>query len=333
MPKLFAGLDVADKTTAICVVDERGKVVNEVTAATTPEAIAKALKPYRRSLKAVGQEAGIKAAWLHRGLLRAKIPIHSLDPRHAHAALKMRLNKTDANDAFGLACLMAGGIFASAHIKSEEIIRIRIVLSLRDALVRQSVSLRLSLRMGAKLIGNEGLVAKLRTKPSARGDFVSSAASSILRAIEHLDVELSSLDRIVADIVDDYPVCARLMAIPGVGAITALTFVAAVDDPQRFRVSRDLGPYFGLSPRTFQSGEVRRSGGISHRGDRNARRVLFNAARIMLTNSRSQCSLRMWGLRIKDKKGLKVAATAVARKLAVLMHRLWVTGEEFDPAR
>lgn len=333
MQKLYAGLDVADKTTAICVIDAQGKVVLEASTATTPEAITATLKPFRRRLKAVAQEAGGKSAWLHRELLREKIPIHSLDARHAHAALKARLNKTDANDALGLATLVARGIFTPAYMKAEETIRIRVVLSLREALIRKSLDLRGSLRMARKLLGEDTISPRRRPKPTARGNDVASAIFSVTRVVEGLRAEIELLNRVVEAIVEESPVCRRLMTIPGVGVITALTYVAAVDDPFRFRTSRDVGPYFGLAPRVFQSGSGSRSGGISHRGDRVARKALFVAARALLINSRSTCSLRRWGLRLRATKGLKVACIAVARRLAVLMHHLWVTEQDFDPAR
>lgn len=128
MPGLHAGLDVADLTTAICVVTEDGSVVSELTADTTPEGIAKALRPYRRRLKTVGLESGGKASWLYRNLVVKNYPMVSLDPYRAHTALKARLNKTDANDAHGLALLLARGIYTRAHVRSEQAMRIRAIL-------------------------------------------------------------------------------------------------------------------------------------------------------------------------------------------------------------
>lgn len=333
MAKLHAGLDVADKTTAICIIDEQGTVVLEAVADTTPAAIAAVLRPFRRSLKSIGQEAGGKSSWLHKGLQEAKFPIHSLDARHAHAALKARLNKTDANDALGLATLVARGIYTPAYIKTDEAIRIRLILSMREALLRKVVDLKGAVRMAHKLLGQEAPVQKRKRKPVENDDRASAAISSVLRVAEVADLEVKALSEVLRALVDESPLCQRLMGIPGVGAITALTFVAAIDDPHRFKSSRDVGPYFGMSPRTFQSGGISRSGGISHHGDRAARKALFIAARVMLTHSHSTCSLRLWGLKLAKAKGLKIASVAVGRKLAVLMHHLWMTGEDFDPAR
>lgn len=322
MQNLHAGLDVADKTTVICIVDDEAQLIFEAVAETTPAAIAAALKPYRRKLKSIGQETGTKSAWLHKELARAKFPIHSLDARHAHAALQARLNKTDANDALGIATLMARGIYTSAHVRSDEAIRIRMVLALREALLHKAGDLRHSMRMIGKQLGAEAPMSA-RHRKSAENESESalrSAVNAARRVSDAAMLEVANLNTVLDDLVDGSPLCRRLMTIPGVGAITALTFVAAVDDPHRFKSSRDVGPYFGLTPRTFQSGTVTRSGGISHRGDKATRKALYIAARVLLTNSHSTCSLRRWGLKIASAKGRRLAYIAVARKLAVLMH-------------
>lgn len=336
MRKLHAGLDVADKTTAICIVNESGEVVFQGTTETTPEAISDALKPYRRRLASVGQEAGTKASWLHKELSRAKLPIHSLDPWHTHSALNAKLNKTDANDARGIAVLLARGLYTSSFVKGDEATDIRVMLSLRESVVRKSKDLKSALRMANKLLGKEVPVPSRRRRLAARSDAADAAAktmAAVRRMADAADEEAAALTAMATKIAKDHPLCARFMTIPGVGPITALTIFAAIDDPHRFKSSRDLGPYFGLTPRTYQSGQVSRSGGISHRGDRAARKALFMAARIMLLNSHSTCSLRTWGLRLAKSKGPMVAYVAVARKLGVLIHRLWVTGQDFDPAR
>jgi transposase len=122
------------------------------------------------------------------------------------------------------------------------------------------------------------------------------------------------------------------MTIPGVGPMTALTFKSGVDDPSRFASSRNVAAHFGLTPRVFQSGQRKVSGGLSRMGDEMVRTALYEAAFVMICNSKSGCALRAWGLRLRARKGLKPSCIAVARKLAVVMHRMWVTGRAFDPS-
>lgn len=332
MTKLFAGLDVSDKSTAICVVDAVGTIVFECEVETTSDAIGAALKPYRRRLKLVGQESGFKALALQRGLSSAKFPIVCLDARHAHAALNAKLNKTDTNDAYGLACLLAGGRYSLAHVKTDEAMRLRTILMLRLQVMRKAKDMRLALMM----VDKSAAPLPPRKRIALRSDSevaLSRVISRVRATSKGLDDQMRELDRLVFALAYDHPVCARLMTIPGVGPLTALNFVAGVDDPHRFKESRTVAAFFGLTPRAYQSGEITRSGGISRRGDANVRRALFNAGRVLLINSRSQCSLRVWGLRIAKAKGSKIAIVACARKLAVLMHHLWVTGQEFDPSR
>jgi transposase len=120
------------------------------------------------------------------------------------------------------------------------------------------------------------------------------------------------------------------MSIPGVGAVTATSFVAAIEDPENFSKSRSVGAWLGLTTRRYQSGEVDYDGHISRRGDAHVRGLLYEAATVMLTRTHAECGLRAWGLRLKDKLGFKRAAVAVARKLAVIMHAMLVSGQRFD---
>jgi transposase len=119
------------------------------------------------------------------------------------------------------------------------------------------------------------------------------------------------------------------MTIPGVGTLTAAAFVTAVDDPVKFRKSKSAGAYFGLTPRRYQSGEADRNGHISKCGDSLVRTYLFGAATALLTRVQQWSALKAWGLRLAKRGGMKKAKVAVARKLAVIMHQMWTTGEEF----
>jgi transposase len=337
MPKVHAGLDVSDQTTALCVLGKLGKPILETTVATTPAAIAAALKPYRRSLAAVALETGTKAAWLHKELTKLRFPMVCLDARHAHSALRAKPNKTDRNDARGLATLLNRGLFTTAYIKSDESIRIRLLLSTRKAIQRKALDLQMSARMAAKIFGahmeRKGGRLVEKRKGHAKDDLLLLLSHTTVRASDALMAEVAILDDLVKDMASEDPVCQRLMTIPGVGPITALTFRAAVDDPARFKSSRTIGAYFGLTPRRTQSGQIDFQGRITRRGDPTVRTALCAASSSLLTRSKSQSTLRLWALRLKEEKGFGVAAVACARKLAVIMHRMWVTGEEFDPKR
>lgn len=334
MSKLHAGLDVSDRSTAICVVDDAGLIVFEASVATTPDEIALALKPYRRVLEHVGQESGTKAAWLHQGLCRRRFPMVCLDARHAQAALAAKRNKTDKNDARGLALLLARGLYTTAHIKSAASQRLHFLLIVRKALQRKALDLQTFMQMSAKTLGVPLESRRRRTKlVSKRGQdpLQASLFEATYRASTGLMHEVKALDKIVLQAARADPICRRLMTIPGVGPITALTFRASVDDPFRFKTSRDVAAYFGLTARRFQSGQTDVSGHITRWGDPSVRAVLYEAACSLLNTCKSQPALRRWGLDLVRRKGFKVAAVACARKLACLMHRMWVTERDFQP--
>lgn len=332
MAKVFAGLDVADRTTQVCVVDNSGRTICECVVATDPSALVTALQPYKRLLGAVGLEAGVKSAWLYKGLTAKKFPVYCLDPLQTHAALSARRNKSDKNDANGMALLLCRGIFAATYVKSYEARRTRLLLVHRKALQRKAIDVMFALRMTLK-----GFAASIDTtgdQPkiimAKRDSTVRALASSMLRAHAALQAEYLLLDALVRKQASTDPVCKRFMTIPGVGPITALTFRAAVDDPERFTSSRDVAAHFGLTPRRFQSGEHDVMGSISKRGDRAVRSVLYDAAWVLIAISKSKAPLKVWATDLAERKGFKVAAVACARKLAVIMHRMWITGRDFD---
>jgi transposase len=336
MSAFYAGLDVSDKSTAICVIDNKGETQFEGSAETTPQAIAAALKPYARQLEKIGHEAGAKSPWLQKGLLKKRLPIVCLDPRVTSEFLHAQRNKTDKNDARGIAQILRTGWYTVAHVKSDEAFRAKLILAHRRTILRSAVSIETSLRMSMKLFGarivKKGRVITVVQSTRRRDPELTRMSNIMLRVRTALLVEVTALNELVAKIAKGDAVCRRLMTMPGVGPITALTFKAAVDDPSRFRSSRSLAASFGLTPRRKQSGEKDISGHISHMGDQNVRTVLFEAAFTMLTVSRSKCPLRQWGLKLAKAKGTKFAAVATARKMAVIMHQMWIHGRDFDPS-
>jgi transposase len=337
MSEMFAGLDVSDVTTAICVVDNAGATVFETSVNTNPTAICAALRPYKQVLGKVGFESGTKSNWLYKELDHRRLPVVCLDALRTHAALSAQRNKTDRIDAKGIATILCSGRYTRSYVKADDALEARLVLLHRSALVRKAADLDLVLRAtlkerGARLVKRNGKL-ELKFPRGGRNSFLAQRAQSMLRAIRALKTEIASHDALISRIVRADPVCKRLMTVPGVGPLTALTFKAGVDDPGRFRSSRTVGVYFGLTPRRHQSGRTDFSGHISRRGDPTVRALLYEAAFSMLFNAHTNCAMKKWAVQLKLRRGSKRATVALSRKLATLLHRMWVTGSNFDPAQ
>lgn len=334
MSTLYVGLDVSDQTTCVCVIDAEGQTVEECEVDTQPAAIANYLKPFRPLLKQVGHEAGSKSAWLHKELVRRKLPVICLDARSVRSALAGQRNKTDRNDARGIAQVLRGGWYTHAFVKSDDAMHIRLLLTHRRTLKRKAVSIEHSLRVSLKAFGaqlqKKGGQLSVRQASRRPDPFISEMSEIMARAYAGLTAEVRALDKMVAAHAKTDPICRRLMTMPGVGPLTALSYRAGVDDPARFSSSRNVAAHFGLTPRRFQSGECDILGPISKMGDESVRTALYEAAFVLLYTSKSECRLRAWGLALKQGKGSRCALVAVARKMAVIMHRMWVTGRDFD---
>lgn len=335
MAQLFAGLDVSDKTTAICVLDKYGTVIWEGVAATEPAALCFALKPYRAVLQMVGLEAGTKSGWLQRALTAKRYPAVCLETRHAHGVLSAQRDKTDASDARGLASLLVCSMYTAAHVKSPEATRTRMLLLTRKMLQCKARDLNSMLRMTLKQFG--AVVEKkgdtlVYTEATRRPDReLRALAQPIIRAHDKLCEEFGKLHDLVEVRAKSDPVCRRLMTVPGVGPITALSFRAAIDDPTRFKSSRAVAAYFGLTPRRYQSGQMDTMGGISKRGDIAVRANLYEASRCLIYSCHSESWLRAWAINVVRRRGAKVGTIATARKLCVVLHRMWISGKDFDP--
>jgi transposase len=332
----FAGLDVAMEETSICVIDQDGKMVFETAVATDPDAIFTALKNHIRRLRRVGHEAGSLSPWLQVELKRRGLPAICLEAWHARAALSAMRNKTDKADARGLAHIVRTGWFREVHVKSEESYRLRLLLTQRRNLKRKFLDIENAIRHSIKTFGLKvGKVSRgqfeARVRELVAGDaLIAGLTDCMLRARAALWQEYVRLHRVVIAIVRRDELCRRFMRIPGVGPISALAFKTAVDDPHRFRRSKTVGAYLGLTSRRWQSGSsIDVQGHISRAGDAEVRHPLYEAANIMLTRFRGFSSLKAWGLKIAKKRGHKRACVAVARKLAVIMHAMWRDGTEF----
>ena len=331
----FAAIDVSLELSSVCVVDGTGRIVREAKVASEPDALVRYLRGSGLVLTRVGLEAGPLSQWLHAGLTEAGFEAVLLETRHVKAALGAMTMRTDRNDARGMAQMIRMGWFRPVHAKTVPAQEIRALLVARKQLQARLNDLELCLRgilrdFGLKL----GEVAKGRFEARVRElvagqRTLESLAEPMLRARAAMRAEYAAVPREVLRIVRLDADCRRMMTVPGVGAIVAVTFKAAVDDPGRFKRSRDVGAHFGLTPKRYQSGEVDRSGHISKTGDAQVRTALFEAAHVMLLRAQRFSALKAWALRIARTRGLKRAKVALARKLAVVLHRLWVDGTEF----
>jgi transposase len=333
--KLYAALDVSLNKTAVCVMDHDGHLVREVEVPTCPDALAEVLRDYAGRLARVGLEAGPMSEWLVRGLAGRGVEAVLMETRQAHKALSAMTVKTDRNDARGLAHLLRMGWFRPVHVKAVSAREQRARLAARETLVRQVRDLENSVRGLLRGFG-------LRVPPLLRGRWSDAVRALVeghpslpavfeplLRAREALREQLAALDRQVRDAARDDQVCRRLMTAPGVGAVVALTFRSTIDDPARFRSSRSVGAFLGLTPKRYQSGETDRVGAISKVGDAAARVALFEAAHVLLTRVAKWSALKAWGVRLAQRRGAKRAKVAVARKLAGVLHRMWTSETDF----
>ena len=320
------------------MVGEKGKIVTEARVASTPEAVIAFLHALPPGNAVIGLEAGPLSQWLHKGMSEAGFESVLMETRQVKAALSAMPIKTDRRDAEGIARLLQMGWFRPVHCKSVSSQEMRALLSSRrsvlDALINMELSLRGVLRnFGLKL----GPVSKNRYEARVReliagNERLEAAAEPILRARAALRGELAGLEKLVRNLARQDPVCRLLMTMPGVGHVIALTFVSAIDDPERFRRSKDVGPWTGLTPGRNQSGEKDIVGRITKAGDAGLRAALYQAATVMLHRAGPNW-LKAWALRLAKQRGNKRATVALARRIGVVLHRMWRDGAEFRYTR
>jgi transposase len=330
----YVGLDVSLKQTAVCVVDQTGKIKREGMVVSDPDAIAQFIAAHAPHVARVGLETGATSTWLWTELNKRGLPVICIDARHAKAALKMQINKSDRNDAAGIARIMQCGWYKEVRVKDLDSHAIRALLGSRALLVAMKRDLENQIR---GLLKNFGLVgrAKMNTFTAKAIELIggapalAAAVEPLIKAREALQRQIAGLDRKLLRLARSEPQVRRFMTVPGVGPITALCYLATIDDPARFRKSRSVGAYVGLTTRRYASGETDRTGRISKCGDTMLRSYLFEAANVLLTRVARWSALKAWGMRIAKRKSLSKARVAVARKLAVVLHRMWIDGAEF----
>lgn len=332
--EVYIGLDVSLATTAICAVSAQGKIVKETTAASEPEALVAALKAMPGQAVAVGLEAGPLSQWLFQFLTEAGFATVLMETRQVKGALKAMPIKTDRRDAEGIARLLQMGWFRPVHCKSMSAQEMRALLTARKAVQQAALNLELSIRGVLRNFGLKmGRVSKGRFEERVReltegNPMLEAAAKPILAARCALRQELAGMEKLLRDHAGTDPVCRTLMTMPGVGALVALTVKAAIDDPERFRSSKDTGPWVGLTPRRAQSGERDIVGEISRAGDVGLRTALYQAATVMLNRGRKNW-LTAWALNVAKRRGKKRATVALARRIGVVLHRMWKDGTDF----
>jgi transposase len=331
-----AGLDVSLRSTHICVIDDDGELFAEGKTDSEVEDIVGFLDELDIEITKIGLEAGTLTQYLNYGLQFAGYEVICMEARQVKAALSAMRNKTDKNDARGIAQLLRSGWYSRVHVKSIESHQVRALLSSRKAVLAKCIDLEQEIRGLFKVFGIK-LPARLghgsfdpKVRPLIEADeALSHALLPMLDARLVLYHTFRELDNRTRHLARDDRICQQLMTAPGVGYITALTFKAGVDDPARFRRSRTVAAHFGLTPRRFQSGEFDFDGHISRAGDADVRSTLYVAANSMLTRSGRWSPLKAWGIKLAKSRGHRRAVIAVARKLAVILHRMWIDDTQF----
>jgi transposase len=333
----YAGLDVSDKSTHICVVDGGGAIAWRGVCATDPEVLARTLGRHCPDAARVVLETGALSAFLYHGLVERGVAATCICARHAKKVLCARVNKSDPNDAEGLAQLARTGWFKAVHIKEDATHLDRAHLKVREQLVKAHAAVKNQLRGLLKLFGLRLGQATTPAKRAerlqalmARRPELEAVLAPLVAALAALEEQIAASTRTLKRRAAADRVCARLMSVPGVGPVGALTFKTSIEDPGRFAKSADVGAFAGLVPRRFQSGERDTKGRISKAGDPMLRRALYEAANSLLGRVRRDCALRRWGLQLAASKGPKRARVAVARKLASLLHTLWRSDTSFQ---
>jgi transposase len=335
----YAGIDVSLELSSVCVVDATGRIVREAKVASEPEALVAWFGGLGIEVARIGLEAGPLSQWLFAAMRQAGFAVELLETRHVRDAFKAMPVKTDRKDARGIAQLMRLGWFRPVHCKSLPAQETRALLTARKLLQTKRLDVEMSLRGVLRGFGLKVGPTTARSFPGRARELVAGhpvltvVAEALLAAREALGEQLRGLEKRLRDQAREDGRARLLMTTPGVGVIVALTFVAAVDDPARFRSSKALGAHFGLTPRKYQSGETDVTGRISKIGDAGVRTALYEAANVILTKPVKGSALKSWGARLAVRAGMRKAKVALARRLAVVLHRMLADGTPFMAER
>lgn len=333
----YIGLDVSLKETFIAV-REDGQRIWRSKCKSDPEIIMQTIKKHAPRAQRVVFETGPLSVWFYHALTAKGVPAICIDARHAKAALDMAPNKTDQNDADGLAQLAEVGFYREVRVKSFDSMLARTLIAVRDQMIKMTTKMSNQIRGLMKTFGlvvpkSLGKVFERHVRELLTSNpGLEAIILPLLEAWRALRLRVAELSKQLVGSARESQQCQLLTSIPGIGAVTASSFVAAIEDPANFAKSRSVGAWIGLTTRRYQSGEVDYKGHISRRGDNHLRGLLYEAAVVILTRTHADSALRNWGLKLREKIGFKRAAIAVARKLAVIMHTMLKTGELFNPS-
>ena len=334
----YAGIDVSLEYSSVCVVDASGKIVREGKVASEPDALIGWFRSLGYELSRIGLEAGPLSQWLFAAMREARLAVELLETRHVHKAFEAMPVKSDRNDARGIAQLMRLGWFRPVHCKSIAAQEIRAMLTARKLVQSKLLDIENSLRgilrgFGLKVgkitptnfAGRIEALVKGHPNLQAIGEALLHVRAVLLAEFNGFEKRVRAMSRLHAQ-------ARLLMSTPAVGPIISLTFACAIDDPARFTSSKQAGPHFGLTPKKYQSGQTDITGRISKIGDAAVREALYQAAHVMLTKPVKGCpQLKSWAMRIARRAGMRKAKVALARKLAVVMHRMLADNKPFNP--
>ena len=345
MTRLWAGLDIGSETTSICVIDDTGNVVREGECSTDLRCVRREIASFRRrrSLN-IGMEAGV-GIHLARGLRDLGYSVEIYEARQLSKFLRLRRNKTDAGDANGIAQAgrLAAPMVSKVFLKPIDCQELASRLAIRRHLIRARAAAFRVLCCHVELFGGRlprrVQTASFHANAEAQlkklfGLAPSPLASQLFELLAHCEALVEQQRALDLDLnaeAQANPVCRRLMAVPGVGPICALTFYAAIGDPFRFRHAADVGSYFGLTPRLKQSGFSRKTGRISRMGHRYARGLLVQASMHFMRSADPHLALHAWASAIALRRGRGKSRVALARKLATIMVAMWKKDEPFRP--
>ena len=336
----YAGIDVSLEQSSVCIVDGSGKIVREGKVASEPVALIEYFGSLGVTVSRIGLEAGPLSQWLYAAMKQAGLAVELLETRHVRDAFSAMPVKSDRNDARGIAQLMRLGWFRPVHCKSIAAQEVRAVLTARKLVQSKLRDVENSLRgilrgFGLKVGKTTARTFAGRIRELAAGQpNLETIAQALLNVHAVLLREFNGFERQVCGMARSHIQAKLLMTTPAVGPIVALTYASAIDDPARFGSSKQAGAHFGLTPKKYQSGQTNRDGRISKIGDASVREALYQAAHVMLTKPVKGCSqLKSWAMRIAKRAGMRKAKVALARKLAVIMHRMLADATQFNPVK
>lgn len=336
----YIGLDVSLKTTSICIMNAKGKIMHEMCVKTCPKAIEDAILKTGLPIELIALECGGISHWLTKELKKMGLPVICIDARKMSAAISIRINKTDKNDAQEIANAVRTGYYKEIYQKQEYVMERQTLLTVRRNLINQRTQMINCIRGILNTQGNltcgssqneDKFVENIQKHLKELCEDVRISINALISVFRVACEEVRKIDARIEIITRTDEDIQLLKTIPGVGAVTALTFKLEIDDASRFKTSRSVGAYIGMTPKQYSSGETVKQGKISKTGSSELRALLCQSALSMMYNTKTWCRPKVFGLKIRKKHGHNKALVALGRKLAVIMHRMLVDRKPFEP--